>query len=165
MSPVDCLTVVQGVNGVCGTIYPTFGITGTPVINTNADGTTLYVVAEMQSESGANITYYHLLHALDITSLAEGCGNERYGAPNQICSTSTCGSYPNASSFSQAHIQRPGLLFAPETLTKFSDDYIYIAFSMMDGYDVPNFPNGMLLGYDAENLSFQLFHSRRTFLP
>lgn len=53
------------VTGACSGISPTFGITGTPVIDGNSG--TMYVVA-LSVENG---TYIQRLHALDITSGAE----------------------------------------------------------------------------------------------
>ena len=107
MSAVACGNVGSG---TCGTISPTVGALGTPVISISADSTagTLYVVAEMQSVSSGVFAFYHFLHALDITTLNEGTGNENFGAPIQICSNSNlCGSYTTASKFSEAHIQTP----------------------------------------------------------
>jgi hypothetical protein len=72
----------------CLAINPIVGVLGTPVINidTASNTGTLYVVAEMQSGTAAPFTFYHFLHALDITTLAEGIGgNEKFGAPIQIC--------------------------------------------------------------------------------
>ncbi len=58
------------VTGACSGISPTFGITGTPVIDGNSG--TMYVVA-LSAENG---TYIQRLHALDITS-----GAEKFGGP------------------------------------------------------------------------------------
>jgi hypothetical protein len=58
------------VTGACTGISPTFGITGTPVIDGNSG--TMYVVA-LSVENG---TYIQRLHALDITS-----GAEKFGGP------------------------------------------------------------------------------------
>jgi hypothetical protein len=95
---------------------------------------TLYVVAEMQSGTSPNYTFYHFLHALDITTLNEGIHNENYSAPVQICANG-CGGYSTASDFSNVHIQRPGLLYVPKSLGNghLADDSVYIAFSMMGG--------------------------------
>jgi hypothetical protein len=56
--------------GACSGISPTFGITGTPVIDGNTG--TMYVVA-LSAENGS---YVQRLHALDITS-----GAEKFGGP------------------------------------------------------------------------------------
>lgn len=141
MSAVACGNVGSG---TCGTISPTVGALGTPVISISADSTagTLYVVAEMQSVSSGVFAFYHFLHVLDITTLNEGTGNENFGAPIQICSNSNlCGSYTTASKFSEAHIQRPGLLYVPSSLNGLGHDMVYVAFSMMDGTSPPDFPN------------------------
>jgi hypothetical protein len=106
--------------------------------------------AEMQSGSAPNFTFYHFLHALDITTLHEGINNERFGAPIQICGGSNgCGSYTSSSQFSHEHLQRPGLLFA--NCGSSCGNYVYVAFSMMDGH-APPYPNGFVFGYNATNL-------------
>jgi hypothetical protein len=106
MSPVDC-SHVGGHD--CLTIAPNVGVIGAPVIVYGAHSGTLYVVAYMQSGTYPNLTYYHFLHALDIKTLNEGVGNERYGAPIQILPTTACPS--GNTPFSQIHIQRPALLY------------------------------------------------------
>jgi hypothetical protein len=155
MSAVDCHHVGGG-TACTQTIGPTIGVLGTPVINidtTNNTGT-LYLVAEMQSGTYPSLTYYHFLHALDITTLAEGIGKERSGAPVQICPTG-CGQYTSSSAFSKAHIQRPGLLFASCGST--CGNYIYASFSMMDGSGWP-WHNGVVLGYNTASLSGSYFY-------
>lgn len=105
------------------TIKPIVGITGTPVIDASTG--TMYLVTYSVTASG---TYYHRLHALDITD-----GTERYGAPVVIG-----GSGFDASQ----HLQRPGLLLANGT--------IYIAFSGNGDYDPYH---GWIFGYDAQMLT------------
>ncbi|SPE44534.1 exported hypothetical protein [Candidatus Sulfotelmatobacter sp. SbA7] len=155
MTAVDC-TQIGG--KLCYPINPTVGILGTPVINVSSGGTagTLYVVAYMQSYDSVTgvYTFYHFLHALDITTLNEGVGNENFSAPIQICSNANlCGSAMSASSFSHDHIQRPGLLYVPSGKNGLTHDTLYIAFSMMDGTTPPAFPNGVMVGYNASTLS------------
>jgi hypothetical protein len=85
MTAVDC-SKVGGGGGTCGTIYPTFGVVGTPVIHLSSDGSagTLYLVAETQSVDNHGVyTFCHFLHALDITTLSEVTG---IGSPIQVCS-------------------------------------------------------------------------------
>jgi hypothetical protein len=129
--------------GNCGTIAPNVGILGTPVIkltSTNPATGKLYAVAESQLVSGAppSTTYYHRLWALDITTLSLSTAFK--SAP--IAPTGSC-SYPKP--FSQFHIQRPALLLA-------GDNYLYVAFSMMDGGGSP-LPNGMIFAYNTASLS------------
>src|ERR1051326_4934203 len=138
---VDC-TQVGG--KYCLTIAPKVGILGTPVISTRilGDGSTggaLYAVAESQSSNG--LSFYHRLWALDITSLSP-IG----GSPISISPSGTC---PADSTFSQKHIQRPALLLA-------GDNYLYIAFSMMDGYPPTVLPNGMIFAFNTANLNSSL---------
>ena len=68
-----------------GNIYPVVGITSTPVIDP-ATGT-IYIEARTQETSGANVTYVHRLHALDI---ATGQERTEYNSPVVI----SCTNYP-----------------------------------------------------------------------
>lgn len=138
--------------GGCQTIQPTVGILGTPVIDTNTG--TLYAVAESEcpaasacAQNGAD-TYFHRFHALDITTLATS--PEKYGAPVQICATG-CGRDLSGSTFTQNHIQRPGLLFLTAAQSGLPNDTVYIAFSLMDG-SAPPYPSGWIFGFNAQNL-------------
>ena len=82
----------------------------------------------MQSGSGANLVFYHFLHALEITTLAEGYANEKANAPVQVCQNG-CGSYSTGTQFSEVHIQRPGLLYVPATLgNNIPHAYVYVGF-------------------------------------
>ena len=149
MSPALCGNIGSP---ECKAIKPVVGVLGTPVINidTPANTGTLYVVAQMQSGSAqSGFTYYHFLHALDITTLS--VVNEKFGAPIQICGNG-CGTY-TSTLFSGKHIQRPGLLFANcgSSLCG-NSNYVYVAFSMMDGNSWP-YPNGFVFGYNATNLN------------
>jgi hypothetical protein len=159
MSPVNCLNV-GGMQASCQTtIGPKIGILGTPVIALDGPGNTtgtLYVVAEMQSgNQQSGFTFYHFLHALEITTLAEGYGSEKSQAPVQICGNG-CGIY-TPTLFSQYHIQRPGLLYVPASLgNNIPHAYVYIGFSMMDGAQGAP-PNGMIFGYDATNVTSAVY--------
>jgi len=95
-SPVDCSHLGGCPSG------PYFGILGTPVIDPGTG--ILYAVAESQSGTFPNITYYHRLHALKLTDLSA-----QNGGPVQICQNG-CG-IQTGSLFSKSHIQRPGLLW------------------------------------------------------
>lgn len=143
-TPVTC-TKIGSRN--CDVVAPTVGILGTPVIQTNATGGTIYLVTYTQDSAGEN--YYHYLHALDITTLSE-----QPNSPVLICPPGqTC---PSGNSFSFYHIQRPGLLLAncgTSAPPCNGNNYVYVAFSMMDGYPPLDFPNGAIFGYDASNLS------------
>ncbi len=151
MSPVACGNIG---GSQCLAISPIVGVLGTPVINVeSATAGTLYVVAHMQSVSGGGVfSYYHFLHALDITTLNEGINNEKYHGPVQVCGGVGCGTY-SPSQFSQTHVQRPGLLFANCGSSACANaNYVYVAFSMMDGQGWP-YPNGAIFGYNATNLT------------
>jgi hypothetical protein len=103
-------------------VQPQIGITGTPVIDPSTG--TLYAV----TQSGLSGTFFHRLHALDITN-----GKERFGAPVVINS----GGWD-----SSQHLQRPGLTLANGT--------IYVAFSSNE--DVLPY-HGWVFGYSADTLN------------
>jgi len=121
----------------CTTMAPDVGVLGTPVITANTSGNTtvgsLYLVAE--SVNNSNSTFYHRLWTLDITNLQT--------ASNYVINPTSCSN--EQGSFSQKHIQRPALLLG-------GDNYLYVAFSMMDGTSPP-LPNGIMLAYNASNLA------------
>jgi hypothetical protein len=122
--PVDCHYIGAG---QCQTIAPYVGILGTPVIN----GNVLYLVAETQDvQTGQPNHWYHTLFEIDASNL-KVIGHIIITPP------SGCGSA--SIPFSQTHIQRPGLLYA--------DNYLYVAFSMMDG--IAPLPNGLVFGYNT----------------
>jgi hypothetical protein len=111
-------------------VDPVIGILGTPVINVSNGVGTIYLVTFSQDTGGK---YYHYLHAINILTFQEVTGS-----PVRIFPSGQ-----DPSSFSFQHIQRPGLLFA--------NGYVYVAFSMIDGYHPP-FPNGGVFGYNTANL-------------
>jgi len=127
------------------TIANSVGILGTPVIQPSGTGGTIYLLTYTQDSAGTN--FYHYLHALDITTL-----QEETNSPVLVCPPGqTC---PSPNAFSFYHIQRPGLLLAncDSAAPCNGKTYVYVAFSMMDGYPAPSFPNGAIFGYDAANL-------------
>ena len=134
-SPVDCSHLGGCPSG------PYFGVLGTPVVDPAAG--ILYAVAESQSGTFPNLTYYHRLHALKLVDLSE-----QNGGPVQICQ-SGCGTQ-TGSQFSQSHIQRPGLLWLSASQSGRQNNMVYTAFSMDDG--AANNPNGWIFGYNAANL-------------
>lgn len=113
-------------------VDPVIGILGTPVIkiNTNAKTGYIYFVTYSQDAGG---NYYHYLHGLDIQLLTELSGFPVRIAPPGSSSA-------QATIFSQDHIQRPGLLY--------ENGYIYVAFSMIDGYK-GFLPNGAVFAFNA----------------
>ncbi|HEV2396538.1 MAG TPA: hypothetical protein VGS27_06335 [Candidatus Sulfotelmatobacter sp.] len=135
-------TVVNCANlggGGCRTIAQVAGIVSTPVIQiTSTSPTTtgnLYAVAESQSGT----SYIHLVWSLDITSLSRTTA-----ISNQVSVPTSC-PIGTGGAFSTTHIQRPALLLG-------GDNYLYVAFSMMDGLTNP-LPNGMILAYNASPFS------------
>ncbi len=68
----------------------------------------------------------------------------------------------DSSTFSKTHIQRPGLLFANCGSSACGNaNYVYIAFSMMDG-NSPPYPNGAVFGYNVSNLGGSYFYFQTT---
>ena len=120
--------------GKCQTIAQAVGIISTPVIQltaTNPATGNIYVVAESISSG----TYIHRVWSLDITNLSitTAVSNTINNIPSS-CPVGTA-------AFSSTHIQRPALLLG-------ADNYLYVAFSMMDGLTSP-LPNGMILAYNT----------------
>jgi hypothetical protein len=141
---VDCTYVGGGINSCANTIGPYIGILGTPVINLSGNGGTIYLVTETQNCDPQTeckpVTWGHYLHAVDIQTFAD--------TSIQIYPP---GDQNGASSFSHAHIQRPGLLYLTASQSGLTQDTVYVAFSMMDGAGLP-YPNGAIFGYNPGNL-------------
>ena len=121
-----------------GFLSPEMGILSTPVIDPTTS--TLYVVAATL----VNGSYYHQLHALDITT-----GQEKFGGPVTI-QASVFGTGPaNLGGLvifnSQNQLQRAGLLLA--------NGAVYVAFaSINDGGDW----QGWVMAYNASNIQQQM---------
>ncbi|MGZ4414023.1 MAG: LamG-like jellyroll fold domain-containing protein, partial [Gaiellaceae bacterium] len=124
--------------GETGDIPNEIGITGTPVID-SATGT-LYVDAATKEVSGGTTTYFHRLHALDITT-----GAERSGSPATIQAsvpgTGTGSQGGNLSFVPLRQNQRSALLL--------SNGVVYLGFSSRG--DQEPF-HGWVLGYNATTL-------------
>lgn len=119
----------------CGFIRPTYGITGTPVLDRPSG--TLYFVA--YAKSTANGSYHHFLHAVDITT-----GKDRPGSPVDIHASAPTGLMTAASFDPRWELQRPGLLLR--------NGVLYIAFgSFCDLHD--STARGWLLAYSVSGLS------------
>ena len=128
ITPVACQ--VNGKQVTDCSVYPIYGVTGTPVIDPITN--TMYMVART-TESGASV---QRLHALDITT-----GAEKFGGPVIISA-----SVPGAGSgrkggtiqFNSLHdIQRAGLLLLNGT--------VYIGWAGAQ--------HGWIMGYDATSLA------------
>jgi len=115
--------------GNCTTIYPEFGITGTPVIDSSTK--TLYVVAATKEASGSTPIYVYRLHALNIAT-----GQEKFGGPVAIQATSGSITF-----LPKQHLQRPGLLLM--------NGVVYIGFAAHRD-QTPWY--GWLMGYNASTL-------------
>ncbi len=133
INPAAGVTTVPSSDTGCDQITPELGITSTPVIDA-ATGT-LYVVA-MTKESGS---YFHRLHALDVSS-----GAERAGSPVEIQATySGTGEGGSTLVFAPRNYkQRPGLLLL--------NGVVYTAFS--SHCDIGAY-HGWLMGYNAKTLA------------
>jgi hypothetical protein len=125
----------------CTTIAQEISIVSTPVIQITGSNPTIgriYVV--VQSQSGT--TFNHRIWSLDISSLS---------VSTAVHNTVTIPTGPTGcpigqgGAFSKTHIQRPALLIG-------GDNYLYVAFSMMDGINHP-LPNGMILAYNLSSFA------------
>ena len=156
--PVDCHNIGAMAHG-CGTIAPNVGILGTPVINISGSSGTIYLVTFTQNCQGqcSPTAFYHYLHAIDIAGFTE-----TDSGPVQICANE-CGPYTSSAKFSHDHIQRPGLLYVTAAQSGLPNPTVYAAFSMMDGTLWP-YPNGLIFGYNASNLSSSTVYAFSTSL-
>ncbi len=135
-----------------GDVYPEVGVTGTPVIDPNTDTIYLVSASEIPGPSGSSGhcsasvgTFYHRLHALDITT-----GNKKFQAPVTIAAQvagNGDGSSGGMVAFnSQLHHQRSGLALS-------NSGTVYVAFAAHE--DATPY-HGWLLGYHANNVQQQL---------
>jgi hypothetical protein len=128
------VAVPCGDTGTCE-IYPTLGITGTPVID--ATSNTLYVV----SFTLEGTTYYQRLHALDITS-----GAEKFGGPIVIHA-----SVPGVGAGSVGGtVHFIPLLQNQRSALLLSNGVVYIAWASFG--DVGEY-HGWVMGYNAKTLA------------
>jgi hypothetical protein len=137
-APADCRFIG---GGACATVSPMVGILGTPVIDLGTN--TIYLVTESQSPPTSPTTWFHKIHALDLTTLAE---KTTYKSP-QVVKGKTQG----VTFVARSHIQRPGLLWLSASQSGQPNNTVYVAFSMMDGVPGPH-PRGWILGFNAQNL-------------
>jgi len=119
--------------GLTCNVYPTTGITGTPVIDPTTN--TMYVLVRTAETSGTATNYVQRLHALDITT-----GAEKFGGPvvvsGQVKGTGA-GSSGGKVLFNTLHNdQRPGLVLA--------NGNIYIGWA--------GNAHGWVMAYGAQNL-------------
>jgi hypothetical protein len=124
--PAGATTVsmaVQGCGGVTG--LNEVGIVGTPVIDPTTN--TLYVDAK----TAVSGTYYHYLHALDVTT-----GLEKFGGPTEITGSASGLTFP-----AKNLLQRPALLLL--------NGAVYVAFGS-NGCDTTG--RGWLFAYSASTL-------------
>jgi hypothetical protein len=132
-----------------GDIYPEVGVTGTPVIDPASGTIYLVSASEIPGAGSGNcllppLTFFHRLHALDMTS-----GSEQPNSPVTIAASVTGtgdGSSGGMVSFeSQLHHQRSGLALSNGTA--------YVAFAAHED-QTPY--HGWLLGYNASNVQQQV---------
>jgi hypothetical protein len=139
---VDCNHIGGGPGSCTSTIGPYVGILSTPVIHIDGNSATIYLVTEVQNcdpRTGCDPeTWGHYLHAVNIQTFVDQ--NIQIYPP---------GDQSGASTFSQSHLQRPGLLYLTAAQTGLTQGTVYVAFSMMDGAGVPA-PNGAIFGYPGD---------------
>jgi len=119
--------------GDCQSVAPQIGILGTPVIAPNTK--TIYLVTQSQVADPPT-SYFHRIHALDITNF-----QEKFGGPVALA-----GNYKTKTFTSSNHLQRPGLLLLAGTTQT-----VYVGLSLMDG--AKGRPTGWIFGYQAQNLA------------
>ena len=136
IGPVPCGTDGGGADISCS-VFPYYGITGTPVIDPSSQ--TMYLVARTYNNNTS--TGYQTLHALDITT-----GAEKFGGPVQIQGSvpgTGAGSVNGTITFNPlADIQRPGLLLEANKITGVETVYIGWAGAA----------HGWIMAYDAKTL-------------
>jgi hypothetical protein len=130
--PVPCGTDGSTTDISCN-VFPYYGITGTPVIDTTSN--TMYLVARTAETTNGVTTYYQRLHAINIQT-----GSDKSGSPVVIQ-----GSVPGTGAGSSggtvaydplADIQRVGLLLSQGT--------VYIGWA--------GAAHGWVMGYNAKTL-------------
>jgi hypothetical protein len=135
--------------GCFGDIYPEIGVTGTPVVDPPSGTIYLVAASEIPGTGSGNCslppsTFYHRLHALDMTT-----GNEKFQAPvmiaAQVVGTGDGSSGGIVSFNSQLHHQRAGLAL--------SNGAVYVGFAAHED-QTPY--HGWLLSYQASNVQQQL---------
>jgi len=110
-----------------GAITPEIGVTSTPVI----DPTSGIVYAVAMSVNAAHTTYYHRLHALDLTT-----GAEKAGAPVVITGTYPLAAGGTVSFDPHQHLQRSGLALV--------NGVVYVSFASQEDFN-PWY--GWMMGY------------------
>ncbi len=91
----------------CSQVSPRIGVTATPVIDPQSGPHgTIYVVAMSKYTNGNNVTYYHRLHALDLTTLAE-----EFNGPVEVAATIS-GAGDETTFVPSQHKDRAALLLA-----------------------------------------------------
>jgi hypothetical protein len=134
IGPVPCYT--DGNSDISCGVYPIYGITGTPVIDSSTN--TMYLVARTYNYTTGVGT--QMLHALDITT-----GAEKFGGPVEISGSvpgNGEGSVNGMISFNElADIQRTGLLLLNQNGTK----TIYIGWA--------GAAHGWIMAYNASTLA------------
>jgi len=130
-----------------GNIYPVVGCTATPVIDP-ATGT-MYVEAFTKETSGANVTYVHRLHALDITT---GLERTNFNSPAVI----SCTNYPGTGTPGQndvdgsGHILWNGLRETCRPALLLANGMVYLCYAS-PGDHPPYY--GWIFSYDAHTLA------------
>jgi len=140
-----------------GDIYPEVGVTGTPVIDPSNG--TIYLVSASEIPGVGSGTcslppgsYFHRLHALDITS-----GNEKFQAPvtiaAQVVGTGDGSSGGMVTFTSQLQHNRTGLALSSIETNQGPDSTVYVAFAAHED-QTPY--HGWLLGYKGNNVQLQV---------
>jgi len=127
-------TTVNSADVECDDIHPQYGVTATPAIDLNTN--TMYIEAKSKvvGTGGTGGTYFHRLHALDITT-----GSEKLSGPVVIAGSSSGVTFDPF-----RHHSRPGLLLM--------NGKVYIGFASHCDHETYY---GWVFAYDSTSLQQQ----------
>jgi uncharacterized repeat protein (TIGR03806 family) len=148
INPGGGITTVP--NGEVGTtdITPEVGITATPVIDPGSG--TVYVEVKTKEVVGANTSYMHRLHALDITSGAERTSGAVSNSPAVINAVNYPGTGQGGGDTDGTHVLWNGLKEHSRPALTLLNGNVYIAYAS-HGDNGPY--HGWLFSYDARSLA------------
>jgi len=140
INPAAGITTVTTADVNCPDLWPEIGITSTPVID--AASQTLYVEARTKEVTANGTTYYHRLHALDLTT-----GAEKFGGP-AVVHASVAGT--GDGNDGAGHVPFDPLRQMNRAALLLNNGVVYMGFASL----CDNSPyHGWLIGYGAQTLA------------